>query len=44
VTDRAIDVQVGRLRRAMGDDPTDPKWVRTIWGIGYALAGDGNAS
>jgi len=44
VTDRAIDVQVGRLRRAMGDDPTDPKWVRTIWGIGYALAGDGSAS
>lgn len=37
VTDRAIDVQIARLRKAMGEDPDDPQWVKTIWGVGYAL-------
>lgn len=37
VTDRAIDVQVGRLRRAIGDDPASPQFVRTVWGVGYVL-------
>lgn len=39
VTDRAIDVQIVRIRRAIGDDPADPQWIKTIRGIGYALAG-----
>ena len=39
VTDRAIDVQIVRLRKAMGDDPGDPQWIRTVWGIGYVLTG-----
>lgn len=38
VTDRAIDVQVARLRRAIGDDPAAPRHVRTVWGVGYVLA------
>jgi two-component system, OmpR family, phosphate regulon response regulator OmpR len=38
VTDRAIDVQIVRLRKALGDDPTDPAWVKTVWGVGYVLA------
>ena len=37
VTDRAIDVQVARLRRAIGDDATDPRYIRTVWGVGYVL-------
>jgi len=37
VTDRAIDVQVARLRRAIGDDPSNPRHVRTVWGVGYVL-------
>jgi two-component system, OmpR family, phosphate regulon response regulator OmpR len=39
VTDRAIDVQITRLRRALGDDPADPAWIRTVWGVGYVLNG-----
>lgn len=39
VTDRAIDVQITRLRKALGDDPANPAWIKTIWGVGYALAG-----
>ena len=38
VTDRAIDVQIGRLRKAIGDDAANPRFIRTIWGVGYVLA------
>ncbi len=42
VTDRAIDVQIVRLRRAIGDDAADPRHIRTVWGVGYVLT-DGMA-
>ncbi|MCE9523546.1 MAG: response regulator [Alphaproteobacteria bacterium] len=41
VTDRAIDVQISRLRKAIGDDTDDPHWIKTVWGVGYVLAGTG---
>jgi len=37
ITDRAVDVQIARLRKAIGDDPTDPRHIRTVWGVGYVL-------
>lgn len=37
VTDRAVDVQIARLRRAIGDDPDEPAWIRTVWGHGYVF-------
>ncbi|MDX5595714.1 response regulator [Pseudovibrio sp. SPO723] len=40
VTDRAIDVQVARLRKAVGDNAEDPQLIKTIWGIGYVLVRD----
>jgi len=40
VTDRAIDVQVTRLRRAIGDDPRAPRFIKTVWGIGYMMSDD----
>ncbi|MEO0543547.1 MAG: response regulator [Pseudomonadota bacterium] len=40
VTDRAIDVQVARLRKAIGDDGEAPKLIKTIWGTGYMMVGD----
>jgi two-component system OmpR family response regulator len=33
--DRAIDVQVGRLRRKLGDDPDTPTLIKTVRGSGY---------
>jgi len=42
VTDRAIDVQVARLRRAIGDDAANPRFVRTVWGVGYLLTDGGD--
>lgn len=38
VTDRAVDVQISRLRKAIGDDTEDPVWIKTVWGVGYVLA------
>lgn len=38
VTDRAVDVQITRLRKALGDDPNQPQWIKTVWGVGYVLA------
>jgi len=33
--DRTIDVRVARLRSKLGDDPKNPKWIRSIRGVGY---------
>jgi DNA-binding response OmpR family regulator len=37
---RAIDVQVARLRRKIEPDPKAPRYLRTVWGEGYALVPD----
>jgi two-component system phosphate regulon response regulator OmpR len=41
VTDRAIDVQVARLRKLIEDDPAQPVWIKTVWGVGYVFAREG---
>ena len=33
--DRTIDVQVGRLRRKLEDDPQRPSMIKTVRGTGY---------
>jgi two-component system phosphate regulon response regulator OmpR len=38
--DRAIDIAILRLRRAVEDDPKDPRWIQTVWGIGYRFSPD----
>lgn len=38
--DRSIDVLVSRLRQKLGDDPKQPKFIRTVRGIGYRFTGD----
>ncbi len=40
VTDRSIDAQVMRLRRAIEPDPSSPRWIRTVWGVGYVFAAE----
>ena len=42
VFDRAIDVQVSALRRKLGDDPKEPRFIRTVRSAGYMLV-DPNA-
>jgi two-component system phosphate regulon response regulator OmpR len=40
-TDRSIDVQVMRLRKLIETDPTQPRHIRTVWGVGYVFLPDG---
>ena len=37
VFDRAIDVQISALRRKLGDDPKNPRFIRTVRSAGYML-------
>jgi len=32
-----VDVHVGHLRRKLGDDATEPRYVRTVRGVGYGM-------
>lgn len=38
--DRAIDNQIARLRKKIERDPSDPKLIKTVRGVGYTLACD----
>lgn len=40
VGERGIDVLVSRLRRILEDNPRRPRYLQTVWGIGYAFALD----
>ena len=32
-----INVHIRRLREKVEDDPSNPKYIKTLWGIGYRL-------
>jgi len=38
--DRAIDVQIHRLRRLIETDPAHPRYLQTVWGTGYVFVPD----
>jgi two-component system phosphate regulon response regulator OmpR len=42
--DRSIDVQVSRLRRLLGEDPQQPRFIQTVWGFGYVFIPDPGAA
>ncbi|TAN71274.1 MAG: two-component system response regulator OmpR [Gallionella sp.] len=42
--DRAIDVQVSRLRKLVETDPGKPRFIQTVWGHGYVFVPDGAKS
>jgi two-component system response regulator CpxR len=35
--DRSIDVHIWSLRRKLGDDPKEPRYIRTVRAVGYML-------
>jgi DNA-binding response OmpR family regulator len=36
--DRSIDVHISHLRQKLGDDPRNPRLIKTVRGVGYMLA------
>ena len=42
--DRAIDVQIHRLRRLIEADPAQPRYLQTVWGVGYVFVPDGDST
>jgi two-component system, OmpR family, phosphate regulon response regulator OmpR len=40
VFDRAIDVQISRLRKLVEPDPAKPRYIQTVWGYGYVFVPD----
>lgn len=41
--DRSIDARVARLRKRLEENPQNPRYIRTVWGVGYLFDPDGRA-
>ena len=41
--DRSLDVQVSCLRKLLEPDPSKPRYLQTVWGLGYVFIPDGHA-
>ena len=39
--DRSLDVQVSRLRKLIEVDAAVPRYIQTVWGVGYVFVPDG---
>jgi two-component system phosphate regulon response regulator OmpR len=41
--DRSLDVQISRLRKLIEADIGSPRYIQTVWGVGYVFVPDGAA-
>jgi len=41
--DRSLDVQISRLRKMLESDASAPRYIQTVWGVGYVFVPDGSA-
>jgi DNA-binding response OmpR family regulator len=41
VSERTVDVHISHLRQKLGDDPRNPRRIKTLRGVGYVLVRDG---
>ena len=41
---RSVDVRVLRLRRVLEADSANPRYIRTVWGVGYMFTPEGTAA
>lgn len=37
--ERSLDTHIKNLRRKVGDDPKEPAYIQTVYGVGYRMAG-----
>ena len=38
-----VDVQISRLRKLIEADVASPRYIQTVWGVGYVFVPDGTA-
>jgi DNA-binding response OmpR family regulator len=38
----SLTVHIGRLREKIENDPSDPRYIVTVWGVGYRFEGERN--
>ena len=36
---KIVDVNIRRLRAKVEDNPSKPKYLETVWGVGYRMKG-----
>lgn len=41
VYDRSLDVQISRLRKLIEPDAANPRYIQTVWGLGYVFIPEG---
>ena len=41
--DRSLDVQISRLRKLIEQDAASPRYIQTVWGVGYVFVPDGTS-
>lgn len=41
--ERSVDVHIKNLRRKIEPDPKEPRFILTVFGVGYKFVGDGHA-
>jgi len=41
VGERTVDVHISHLRQKLGDDPREPRLIKTVRGVGYVLSKEG---
>lgn len=39
--DRSVDAHIKNLRKKLEDDPADPQYILTVYGVGYQFTGSG---
>ena len=42
VLDRTIDVHIKNIRKKLGDNPREPKYIESVFGVGYRFKEDEN--
>jgi DNA-binding response OmpR family regulator len=40
IFDRSIDVHVSHVRQKLQDDPKEPRWIKTVRGVGYVFVAE----